>query len=180
MVAAAVAGLAMAAGAPAAGPDPAAPAAPPAAAPPATEPTAAPAESPPRLGKAESLRLGRDDGDFGKVLTHSLAAILIILVLGGVAIIVIRRLLPRMGLAQGRRIAVLETVYLGTHKSLHLVEVGDRILLLAGTRERLSMLTDLTEALSPESRSPPSSGRAKATFALPDSDEPSAGEEGKP
>jgi flagellar biogenesis protein FliO len=93
----------------------------------------------------------------------------VILVLGGVGIFVVRRLLPRMGLAQGRRISVQETVYLGSHKSLHLVGVGDRTLLLAGTRERLSLLADLTGAEWSEGRSPPSSamrnsGRGTGNF----------------
>jgi flagellar biogenesis protein FliO len=119
--------------------------------------TDAPGEAPSQLGRPEPPRLGREDGQFSKGLAHVLAAVLVILVLGGVGIFVLRRLLPRMGLAQGRRISVLETVYLSSHKSLHLVGVGDRTLLLAGTRERLSLLADLTGAEWSEGRSPPSS-----------------------
>jgi len=92
----------------------------------------------------------RKPGEATDLLGHSLAAVLVILVLGAAAIVVVKRLLPRLGISQGRRVSVLETVYLGPRKSLYVVQVGERTLLVSGTREQLSLLADVTGSLPPE------------------------------
>jgi flagellar biogenesis protein FliO len=89
------------------------------------------------------------------LLAHSLAAVLVILVLGAAAIFVVKRLLPRLGISQGQRVRVLETVYLGPRKSLYVVQVGDRTLLVSGTRERLALLADVTGSVPPPDESDP-------------------------
>ncbi len=93
---------------------------------------------------------GRGDDDFGDLVAQSLAAVLVVLVLGGAAIYVTRKVLPRFGAGQGRRIRLVETVHLGAHKALHLVRVGDRVLLLGGTKDRMALLTDVTGSVPPE------------------------------
>jgi len=105
------------------------------------------------------------------LLGHSVAAVLIILVLGAAAVFVVKRLLPRLGISQGRRISVLETVYLGPRKSLHMVQVGDRTLLVSGTRERLALLADVTDAVPPEESAPLPGGKGPASrFRIPEMD----------
>ncbi len=47
---------------------------------------------------------------------------------------------------KGKRIEVLETVGLGTQRSLYLVRAGGRTLLLGATAQELTTLADLTEA----------------------------------
>ncbi len=109
--------------------------------------------------------------DSGSLFAQSLVAVLVILVLGGAAIFVVKRLLPRLGVSHGRRINVLETVYLGTRKSLHLVQVADRTLLVGDTRERLGLLADLTGSagLDDMPRAAPVR-RKKPEFVLPADD----------
>ena len=80
------------------------------------------------------------------LLYRMLAYMAIILVLGGVAIVVARKLLPRMGAARSENVSVVETVYLAPRKALHLVQVGSKRFLLARTRERVSMLAEVTGA----------------------------------
>lgn len=80
------------------------------------------------------------------LLARMLAAMVVILVLGVLAIVVIKRVLPRINRIRpgGKRVSVAETVYLGPRKSLHLVQVGGRKLLIASTKEQISMLADVT------------------------------------
>ncbi|KPJ76843.1 MAG: hypothetical protein AMK72_06005 [Planctomycetes bacterium SM23_25] len=101
-------------------------------------------------GKHDRTDFGSERSGSGNLYAQSLAAVLVILVLGAGAIFVVKRLLPRLGISQGRRINVLETVYLGSRKSLHLVQVGDRTLLLGDARERLGLLADLTGSVDPD------------------------------
>lgn len=107
--------------------------------------------------------------DSGSLVTQSLAAVLVILVLGAAAIFVVKRVLPRIGIAQGRRINVLETVYLGSRRSLHMVQVGDRTLLVGDTRERLGLLADLTGSVETDEspQSAPVQRRKPAAFVMP-------------
>ena len=109
--------------------------------------------------------------DSGSLFAQSLAAVLVILVLGGAAIFVVKRLLPRFGVSHGRRINVLETVYLGSRKSLHLVQAGGRTLLVGDTRERLGLLADLTGSVDLDD--PPHAApvrRKKPQFVIPAAD----------
>jgi len=64
---------------------------------------------------------------------------------------------------------VLETVYLGPRKSLYMVRVGERTLLVSGTRERLGLLADVTDAVPPEAPTPDEGGRPRPTarFRMP-------------
>ncbi len=146
---------------------------------------AAPADRPDRETGEKTDEGGGSDGLFTRkkpgegtdLLGHSLAAVLVILVLGAAAIFVIKRLLPRLGISQGRRVSVLETVYLGPRKSLYVVQVGDRTLLVSGTRERLGLLADVTgsvppaeETGSPPAPMPPSRKRFRIPGLDPDTD----------
>ncbi|MFO8014491.1 MAG: flagellar biosynthetic protein FliO [Phycisphaerae bacterium] len=103
------------------------------------------------------------------LLGHSLAAVLVILVLGAAAIFVVKRLLPRLGISQGRQVRVLETVYLGPRKSLYVVQVGDRTLLVSGTRERLGLLADVTGSVPPPDETAPGTapGTPATRFRIP-------------
>ena len=113
-----------------------------------------------------------NSSDTTDLLGHSLAAVLVILVLGVAAVFVVKRLLPRLGISQGRRIAVLETVYLGPRKSLHMVQVGERTLLVSGTRERLGLLADVTGSVPPPDEAKPATagGQPRARFQIPEAE----------
>ena len=142
-----------------------APTSPPAATQPATEPaseaaTAAAAtgretQEPTGAGdkKGEDRRrlFGEDYEDpTGRMLWQMLAAVIIVLVLGGAAIIVARKVLPKLARPSGKTISVIETVYLSPRKAVHLMQVHGRRLLVASTRERISLLADLTDGAAEE------------------------------
>lgn len=107
-----------------------------------------PAAGQPTNDPGRKPTIGRQDGDFGKVVAQSVAAVVVILALGVVALVVVKRFLPRFGVTQGRRIHVVETVYLGPRRSLHLVRIGERALLIGGTNDGLSLVSDLTGFVS--------------------------------
>ena len=84
------------------------------------------------------------------LLRQMLAAIVVITILGILAYIVVKKLLPKIGRATGKRISVLETVYLQPKKALHLIQVGSRKLLVASSPEGLVRLDDVTDAIGPD------------------------------
>ncbi|HET6428293.1 MAG TPA: flagellar biosynthetic protein FliO [Phycisphaerae bacterium] len=94
------------------------------------------------LTNSTPLKTADDDGVLSKVIAYAL----IILVLGGAAMILARRYAPGRALGRSTSIRILESTYLGPRKVLHLVQVGRRHLLLSSTREHVRMLADVTEA----------------------------------
>ena len=87
-------------------------------------------------------------GDTTGIGWQMLAATLVILFVGVVAIVVVKKLLPRLAKSRGRRISVLETAYLGPHKSVHLLQVGARKVLVGSSRDGVVRLGDVTEAFA--------------------------------
>ena len=90
--------------------------------------------------------LTEDSASTRDLLARMLAAMVVIVLLGVLAIIVIKRVLPRISRIRpgGKRISVLETAYLGPRQSVHLVQVGGRKLLIASSKDHISMLADVT------------------------------------
>jgi len=78
-----------------------------------------------------------------------LASVVVVLLLGAAGIFVARKVLPRLRASSGRRLAVMESIYLGPRQTVHLLRVGTRRFLLASTRERISMLAELPEEAEP-------------------------------
>jgi len=124
----------------------------PAPAAPTTRPTTAPA--PP--GGPGTFDPGRDDpfagrtADTSGLMYRMLAYTLIILVLGVIALLVVKKVLPRITASAGKRISVLETAYLGPRKTLHLLQVGSQRFLVAGSRDRITLLGEVTGAFADE------------------------------
>jgi len=79
-----------------------------------------------------------------------LATTLVIVLLGALTVLVVRKLLPKITNATKKRIAVLETVHLSPRKALHLVQVGSRKLLVGSSADQIVKLEDVTDALGPD------------------------------
>lgn len=84
-------------------------------------------------------------GDQTDPMWQMIGMIVIVGVLGLVALWAVRRMRSGALARHGRNISVLETAFLGPHKSVHLLRVGRKEFLVASTRERISMLADVTE-----------------------------------
>ncbi len=142
------------------------------------------------LGKPDqTLTLGSTDKGTGNLIWESLAAVLIILILGGGILFVMRRLMPRIAQARGKQILLMETFHLGPQRALHLVQVGGQRLLLGISRDGIRLLADVTATVPPpvNGQTDPAAAKAmagkpetKLKFVIPplDADVPGAGSNG--
>ena len=87
---------------------------------------------------------GAKTTDNNDLLRKMFAAVVVVLILGGLALLVFKKVLPRIGRPAGRTIQVQETAYLGPKKTVHLLQVSDRQFLIASTRDRISLLAEIT------------------------------------
>jgi flagellar biogenesis protein FliO len=118
---------------------------------PATRPATMPATgATTRPAAGFSVQPYGDAGDLNALMWQMLSAALVVLVIGGLALFVIKRLLPRIRYTVHRRISVLETVYLGSRKTVHLLQVGSVKLLVASSPEGVVRLDDVTHAFDVE------------------------------
>ena len=98
----------------------------------------------PRSGQSSAIPAQPDVGT-GRLMLQMLMYVLIILVLGAIALFAFRRVIPRIRRTPGAQVSILETVYLGPRQAVYLLRVGSGKILVAGTRDRVSMLVDVTE-----------------------------------
>jgi flagellar biogenesis protein FliO len=113
-------------------------------------------QEPKKLGRSNGdsiSSLAGKKGDANRMLWQMLASVLIIAVLGAVAYFGVRRFAPKFRLTPRRDIHLMETLPLGARKSLHLVEVGGKKLLLGSCRESISILTELDDESSSQGHS---------------------------
>jgi flagellar biogenesis protein FliO len=94
----------------------------------------------PGVSSGPSLGLGNGELFFKMMLSVGL-----VLGLGGAALYLSKRVLPRVTQRDGKEIHILETAGLGPRKALHLVEVDGRRLLIASTNDHVTMLTTVNE-----------------------------------
>lgn len=84
-----------------------------------------------------------------KLMRQFALAIGFVIILGGCAFYFSKKFAGKLSITRGKDICVIETIHLGSHKSLHLLEVGGRQKLLIGsTNENINILGDVTEAVS--------------------------------
>ncbi len=105
------------------------------------------AQEPNGLGRelSRSLEPGSGQSDVRAMLYKLCAAVGTVLVLGGVAMYVLRVVLPKFGPVNKNRVKVVEVHHLGGRKVVHLIEVGHRQLLVGSTPTQISMLADVTQ-----------------------------------
>lgn len=75
-------------------------------------------------------------------------SVLFVVALGAAAIYISKRFLPKITNLPGKKIRIAETVHLGPRRAVHLLEIGDRRLLIGSTNENITSLADLTSGLS--------------------------------
>jgi flagellar biogenesis protein FliO len=71
----------------------------------------------------------------------------IVLVAGlGVGVMYVsKKVLPKVASSSGKEIRIRETACLGPRKALHLVEIGNRRLLIGSTNDSITSLADVTD-----------------------------------
>ena len=101
-----------------------------------------------RYGSEPNLLAGTDNGDgVGDLFFRMMLMVLLVIIMGAAAIYLSRKLLPRFTQLSGKRIRVVETVHLGPRKTLYLLKIGERQLLIGSTNENITRLADVTGAL---------------------------------
>ncbi len=115
--------------------------------------------APPQAGSflADPNAVGLADTPLGGggFFARMMLCILLVAILGAGMLYVSKRVLPRVANVSGKEIHVRETAYLGPRKALHLVEVGNRKLLIGSTNDSISTLADMTDTWLDESKPEP-------------------------
>jgi len=103
--------------------------------------------------KSKSNSLFENDPDFltrksdrpssRELFFKMMVSVLFLIALGAAAIYVSRRFLPKITNLPGKEIRIAETVHLGPRKAVHLLEIGNRRLLIGSTNENITRLADL-------------------------------------
>jgi flagellar biosynthetic protein FliO len=83
------------------------------------------------------------DGNLSSALHRMMVAVLIVILLGVAAMYASKKVLPKFSHSQGKRIKVVETIHLGTRKTVHLLEIGDQQILIGSTHDRITKLADI-------------------------------------
>ena len=74
-----------------------------------------------------------------------MVSIVLVVGLGVAALYVSKKVLPRVARMSAKEIRIVETVYLGPRKALHLVEVGHHRLLIGSTHENITPLATVSD-----------------------------------
>ena len=91
---------------------------------------------------AEPFGLSGEKEFFYKMLL----SILVVACLGAGVVYVSKKLLPKISNLPGKQVRILETHHLGPRKSIHLIAIGSKRLLISSTNETITMLADVTDS----------------------------------
>jgi flagellar biosynthetic protein FliO len=84
----------------------------------------------------------------GEFSVRAILAVLFVLALFIAVIYVSKKLLPKITNLPGREIRIIETVYLGPRKAVHVIEVYNRRFLIGSTNENVTKLAELGGGLT--------------------------------
>lgn len=88
-----------------------------------------------------------DLGDDNNLLVKMAQAVIFIVVLGGIAVYLSKKIMPKFRPMSGNDINVRETIHLGPNKTVHLVEVGEKTFFIGSTSDSITMLADVSKSL---------------------------------
>ncbi len=77
-----------------------------------------------------------------------MASVILIVILGGAAMYVSKKFLPKITSRADKNIRILETVHFGPRKTVYLLKAGEKKLLIGSAGDSIAMLADVTEALT--------------------------------
>jgi flagellar biosynthetic protein FliO len=82
-----------------------------------------------------------------EMFNKMILSVLIVIILGIAAVYASKKFLPRIANLQGKKIKVIESVSLGPHKTLHLIEIENHQFLIGTTAENITKLAEVTNSL---------------------------------
>jgi flagellar biogenesis protein FliO len=119
-----------------------------------TDPSADKQQGPTRLAGRKSILNLSNGRDAKAMLWQMLASVAVLAVLLVLALLLVRRYGGRLKIAQGREMKLIETLHLAPRRSVHMIEVQGRRILVSSTRDSVGMLTELPD--------PPAEGENRA------------------
>jgi flagellar biosynthetic protein FliO len=84
----------------------------------------------------------------GELWIKAVYAVLLVFVLIVAVVYVSRKLLPKITNMPGKEIRIIETAHLGPRKTVHVIDVRGRRLLIGSTNENITKLADLSSDLT--------------------------------
>jgi len=90
----------------------------------------------------------QDNTGSRELFYRMMVSVILIVILGGAAMYVSKKFLPKIVSQSGKNIHILETTHLGPRKMVHLLNIGERKLLIGSTSDNITMLADVTDALT--------------------------------
>ncbi len=102
------------------------------------------------MGFEKRLSVPDNDDGPGDALLKMVLYSLLIVVLGVLALVVLKRLLPKIQRSAGKNLSIIETAYISPRSSVHLLRVGTKKYLISRSGDGVSLLAEVTQALSDE------------------------------
>jgi len=93
---------------------------------------------------SETILDDNEEFNPGKEFRKMMLSVLLIIVLGIGVLYLSKKVLPKMSNSPGKNIHVVETAHLGPRRWVHLVEIGDRQILIGSTNENITKLADIS------------------------------------
>jgi flagellar biogenesis protein FliO len=87
-----------------------------------------------------------------EALWRMLASMVVIIVLGLLCYVMVKRVMPRIARPGGRTVRVLETACLERGQRVHVLSVGTEKYLVASGRSGVTVLANVTQALGGDNR----------------------------
>jgi flagellar biogenesis protein FliO len=99
------------------------------------------------------------------ILWQMLASVVVVLALGVIALWMVRKVLPRMGrpVGKAKTVRVLETTAVGPRRSVHLLQVGGKKILIGDSPSGVVMLAEVTGAYGDDDQAEDSQNPERAT-----------------
>ncbi|MHC4132041.1 MAG: FliO/MopB family protein [Planctomycetota bacterium] len=72
-------------------------------------------------------------------------SVFLVVAVGTAAVYFSKRIGGKITRLSGKKVQVVETIYLGQRKALHLLKIGRREILIGSTNENVNMIADVTE-----------------------------------
>ncbi len=92
-----------------------------------------------------NLSAGSADGLNTRELFYKMMfSVLLVIALGVAAIYISKKFLPKITNLPGKKVRIVETVHLGQRKAVHLLQIGNRQLLIGSAGESITKLADIT------------------------------------
>ena len=84
-----------------------------------------------------------DEYSSREMFTRMMLMVGFVVILGVAAVYVSKKFLPKLTHASGKRVRIIESVHLGPRKTVHLLQVDDKQLLIGSTSDSITKLADV-------------------------------------